>query len=204
MDTDTASNAERKEVTALFADLVGYTRLSEELDPPVLAGMLNGYFQRMSDAIGEYQGHVSTFIGDGLLAYFGALEPNPWQSDDAVHAALAMRKALEDYNRELSEEGLPRLGFGIGIHRGMGLAGWVGSRERMEYAIVGRTVNVAARVQALTRAYDDVDVLVTNAVKVHLDPRFQLSRLPAARLKGLEAPVATWAVVGLDAERVSG
>lgn len=198
-DSAAASNAERKEVTALFADLVGYTRLSEELDPPVLARILNGYFQRMSDAIGEYQGHVSTFIGDGLLAYFGALEPNPWQSDDAVHAALAMRKALEGYNRGLTEEGLPRIAFGIGIHRGMGLAGWVGSRERMEYAIVGRTVNVAARVQALTRAYDGVDVLVTSAVKVHLDPRFRLTRMPSASLKGLEAPVSTWAVVGLDA-----
>ncbi len=92
------AEAERKEVTALFADLVGYTALSEHLEPPVLAGVLNGYFQRMSDAIGEHRGHVATFVGDGLLAYFGALRPNPWQSDDAVHAALAMRAALADYN----------------------------------------------------------------------------------------------------------
>jgi adenylate cyclase len=203
VDGDTSATAERKEVTALFADLVGYTALSERLDPPVLARVLNGYFQSMSDAIGTYRGHVSTFIGDGLLAYFGALEPNPWQSDDAVHAALAMRAALAAYNTELRAEGLPQLSFGVGIHRGVGLAGWVGSRDRMEYSFVGRTVNVAARVQALTRSYD-VDVLATESVAVHLDPRFRLRPMQAASLKGIELPVATFAVLGLAADGGAG
>ena len=137
-DTETA--AERKVVTALFADLVGYTALSERLEPAVLARVLNGYFQRMSDAIHEHRGHISTFLGDGILAYFGALRPNPWQCSDAVRAALAMRAAIHEYNAELAREGLPPLAVGIGIHRGPGLAGLVGSRERMEYAFVGRTV----------------------------------------------------------------
>ncbi len=200
LDGGVESGAERKEVTALFADLVGYTALSERLDPPVLAGVLNGYFQRMSDAIGEHRGHVATFVGDGLLAYFGALEPNPWQSDDAAHAALAMRGALAEYNRELAARGLPALAFGVGIHRGVGLAGWVGSRERMEYAFVGRTVNVAARVQALTRTHG-ADVLVTEEVQSRLDPRFLLSPLPAVAVKGIEQPLATFAVDGWAPDR---
>jgi len=185
--------AERKVVTALFSDLVGYTAMSERLEPVVLARVMNGYFQRMSDAIHEHRGHVSTFVGDGVLAYFGALQHNPWQCDDAVRAALAMRAALRDYNKELADEGLPPLSVGIGIHRGPGLAGLVGSRERTEYAFIGRTVNLAARVQALTRMHQ-VDILVTEAVREHLDPRFVLTLMPAESVKGIDEPVVTYAV----------
>jgi class 3 adenylate cyclase len=185
--------AERKVVTALFADLVGYTAMSERLEPAVLARVLNGYFQRMSDAIHEHRGHVSTFLGDGILAYFGALQPNPWQCNDAVRAALAMRAAMAEYNVELAREGLPPLAVGIGIHRGPGLAGLVGSRERMEYAFVGRTVNLAARVQALTRTHK-VDILVTEALRAELDTRFVLAPMPAESVKGIAEPVVTYAV----------
>jgi adenylate cyclase len=185
--------AERKVVTALFADLVGYTAMSERLEPAVLARVLNGYFQRMSDAIHEHRGHVSTFLGDGILAYFGALQPNPWQCNDAVHAALAMRAAMSEYNVELAREGLPPLAVGIGIHRGPGLAGLVGSRERMEYAFVGRTVNLAARVQALTRTHK-VDILVTEALRTELDARFVLTPMPAEPVKGIAERVVTYAV----------
>jgi class 3 adenylate cyclase len=185
--------AQRKVVTALFADIVGYTAMSERLDAAVLARVLNGYFQRMSDAIHEHRGHVSTFLGDGILGYFGALQPNPWQSADAVRAALAMRAAIADYNRELAGEGLPALGIGIGIHRGNGLAGLIGSRERLEYAFVGRTVNLAARVQALTRTHG-VDILVTDAVRSELDGSFQLDAMPPERVKGISEPVASYAV----------
>jgi len=187
------AGAERKVVTALFADLVGYTAMSERLEPTVLARVLNGYFQRMSDAIHDHRGHVATFVGDGILAYFGALQPNPWQCDDAVRAALAMRAAIRDYNEELAAGGLPPLSVGIGIHRGPGLAGLVGSRERMEYAFVGRTVNLAARVQALTRIHQ-VDILVTEALREQLDPRFVLARMPVEAVKGITEPVVTYAV----------
>lgn len=185
--------AERKVATALFADLVGYTALSERLEPAVLARVLNGYFQRMSDAIHEHRGHVSTFLGDGILAYFGAVQPNPWQCNDAVAAALAMRAAIRAYNAELAREGLPPLAVGIGIHRGPGLAGLIGSRERMEYAFVGRTVNVAARVQALTRVHR-VDILVTEALRAELDTSFVLEAMPAQPVKGIAEPVVTYAV----------
>jgi adenylate cyclase len=165
--------AERKVVTALFADLVGYTAMSERLEPPVLARILNGYFQRMSDAIHEHRGHISTFFG--------------------VRAALAMQAAIRDYNTELAKEGLPSLALGIGIHRGPGLAGLVGSRERMEYAFVGRTVNLAARVQSLTRIHH-ADILVTEALRAELDSRFVLTPMPAERVKGIAEPVVTYAV----------
>lgn len=184
---------EKKEVTVLFADLVGFTALSETVDPSTLVRILNGYFARMSDVIIDNRGHISSFIGDGILVFYGTLEPNPWQSNDALYTALAMREQLDQYNEELAAEGLPPLGLGVGIHRGMGVAGLVGSPERMEFAFVGRTVNLASRVQDLTRDFE-VDILVTDEVREALDPRFQLTPLPPTKVKGIAKPVAIYSV----------
>ena len=191
-----SSQGERKEVTALFADIVGYTALSEQLEPSVLVGILNGYFERMSDAISEHRGHVSTFLGDGILALFGALAPNPWQSNDAASAALAMRESLAEYSRELQARGLPPVSIGIGLHRGSGVVGLVGSKDLMEFAFVGRTVNVSARVQELTRQYP-ADIILTETVRKNLDPRFELRDLPPTQVKGVEKPLVIHAVEGL-------
>jgi adenylate cyclase len=188
---------ERKEVTVLFADLVGYTEISEQLEPAVLSRMLNGYFQCMSDAIHANGGHVAKFLGDGILAHFGALQSNPWQCDDAVRAALAMRAAMIEYNAELAGEGLGPLALSIGIHRGLGLVGLVGSRERMDYDFIGHTVNLAARVEALTRVHQ-VDILVTEAVRTGLDKRVVLEAMPAHPVKGIAEPVVTYAVRGSE------
>lgn len=185
---------EKKDVTALFADLAGFTALSETADASVLVRIVNGYFERMSRAIAEHRGHVSKFIGDGVLAFFGALTPNPWQANDAVYAALAMREALAAYNRELADQQLPRLAAGIGIDRGTGVAGLVGSEDLKEFTVVGRAVNVAARVQDLTRQYG-VDIIVTADVAAGLDPRIELRPLPPTAVKGVAEPVAVYAVV---------
>jgi len=196
------TTGEKKEVTVLFADLVGFTALSERVEPTVLVKILNGYFERMSRAITDHRGHVSTFIGDGILALFGALEPNPWQGNDALHAALAMRRALSAYNRELEARGLPQLSMGVGLHRGVGIAGLVGSEELKEFAVVGGTVNVAARVQDLTRVHG-VDILLTEAVQKTVDPRFALRALPAAELRGIAHPVTIFAAEGFEAQPAS-
>jgi adenylate cyclase len=188
-----ATEGERKEVTALFADLVGYTALSERLAPDVLVRILNGYFERMSRAITAHRGHVSALVGDGMLALFGALEPDPWQSNEAVHAALAMCEELRAYNQELEAAGLPPLAIGVGLHRGVGVAGLVGSRDLIQYTFVGRTINVAARVQDLTR-HHGVEVLVTRELRETLDPRFRLRELPPADVRGIAEPVGIFAV----------
>jgi adenylate cyclase len=186
---------EKKDVTVLFSDLVGFTALSESVDPSTLVRILNGYFERMTRAITDHNGHISTLIGDGILALFGALEPNPWQANDAAHAALAMRAELEEYNRELRSEGLPTLSIGVGLHRGSGVAGLVGSEHLMEFTIVGRTINVAARVQDLTREHR-TDILLTEEVRRALDPRFTLKPLTPTRVRGIARPVMIHAVQG--------
>jgi adenylate cyclase len=106
-----------------------------------------------------------------------------------------MRAAMREYSAELAREGLPPLAVGIGIHRGPGLAGLIGSRERREYGFVGRTVNMAARVQTLTRTHQ-VDILVTEALRAELDTRFVLDAMPAEHVKGIAEPVVTYAVRG--------
>ena len=188
---------EEKEVTVLFADLFAFTALARSVEPDVLVRVLNGYFDRMSAAITEHRGHVSTFIGDGILAFFGAHAPNPWQTNDAAHAALAMRRALAAYNAELASEGLPTLRIGIGLQRGTGVAGLVGSRELMEFAFVGPPVSEAARVQELTRVHE-ADIVATRPVIEALDPRFALRALPAAELKGIDEALDVFAVEGFE------
>lgn len=185
--------AEKREVTVLFADLVGFTPLSESVGPDVLLRILNGYFKRMNRVIVEHRGHIAALVGDGIFALFGALEPNPWQSHDAAHAALAMRAQLAAYNQELAAEGLPRLSLGVGLHRGTGVAGLVGSPEIMEFTVVGRTVNLAARVEDLTRVHHE-DILLTAAVQAALDSRFVLRELPACEVRGIADPVVTFAL----------
>lgn len=193
-----ASEAERRQVTVLFADLVSFTALSERLGPEVLVAVLNEYFVRMSRVIDTHRGHVGKFIGDGLMAMFGALEPNPWQANDAVSAALAMHEALAAYNQELALRDLPALRLGIGIHCGPAIAGVIGSHELLEFTVIGRTVNLAARVERLTRLHQ-ASILITGAVRDALDPRYLLEELPAKQVRGVVEPVVTYAVRGMHA-----
>jgi len=115
-----------------------------------------------------------------------------------VRAALAMRAAIREYNVELEHEGLPPISIGIGIDRGPGLAGLLGSDERREYAFIGRAVNLAARIQTLTRIHQ-VDILVSEALRAALAPEF-ISRapMPAEAVKGFADPVVTYAVRGVQ------
>ncbi len=192
-----STRPEKKEITVLFADLKGFTAISERLDPAELVTILNDYFERMSRVITAHRGHVAKFIGDGILALFGALEANPWQTNDAVRAAFAMQASLAEVNARLATNGGPTLAMGVGIHRGVVVAGVIGSAELVEYGVIGSTVNVASRVQGLTRVHG-VDVLVTAAVRERLDPRVVVRALPAVEVKGLPQPIATFTVTPGD------
>jgi len=188
-----ATTGEKKEVTVLFADLAAFTQLAEGVEPAVLVRIVNGYFERMNRVVSEHRGYVAALLGDGLLAFFGALDANPWQSDDAAHAALAMRAELADYNRELTAEALPAITLGVGIHRDTGVAGVVGSRELSTFSVVGRVVNVASRTQVLTRVHG-VDILLTQSLRDVLDPRFVVRELPADEMRGIAGKVVTFAL----------
>jgi adenylate cyclase len=167
--------------------------MSEQLEAPDLVNLLNKYFQRMDRAVNEHSGFISKFIGDGLLVLFGALHHNPWQSTDAVKAALKMQRQVEALNDGIDAPDLPDLSLSVGIHRGPVVAGIVGSFEVKEFTVVGRHVNLASRVEELTRTHD-VDILITDAVKDDLDPSIPLEEQPPTSVKGVQTPVATYAV----------
>lgn len=190
------AGGERREVTVLFADLRDFTQLSERLDPAAVLDMLNGYFLAMTAAIQSHHGHVTRLMGDGIMSVFGALERNPWHVQDAVEAALAMRESLTRYNESLRQRGLPELAFGVGIHCGAVIAGLVGSQSMQEFTVLGDVVNLASRVEALTRRLGG-DILVTDEVRSVLGDRFLMTAMPPADIKGKSRPVLTWAVQSL-------
>lgn len=185
-----------RSVTVLFADLQGFTKMCTQMDPAVVVSILNGYFQSMSEALSKHHGQVTELMGDGMLALFGALRANPWQVQDAVMGALAMREALVTYNAELKAKSLPELTFGIGIHQGDLLAGIMGNFELSKFGVVGDAINVAARVESLTRKHN-VDLLISENVRNQLDDRFVLKSMPPADIKGKSKPVVTYYVEGL-------
>jgi class 3 adenylate cyclase len=192
-DSDDAFKPTMRSVTVLFADLKGFTKMCEEIGPSDMVSILNGYFRCMSKVLSRHHGQVTELIGDGILSLFGALKNNPWQVQDAVMAALDMRNALEEYNKELQSKSFPELSFGIGIHRGKVLAGVMGNYELSKFGVVGDAINVAARVEALTREHN-TDILITDVIMTELDDRFILNKMPPVMVKGKSELIVTYKV----------
>ena len=151
---------ETKEVSVLFADIRNFTSRSEGIPAEQLVLLLNRYFDGMVKAIQSNGGMVDKFIGDGIMALFGAPLADKDAPLNAVKAALDMLTALEQLNRDLVEEGLEPIGIGVGIHTGPVVIGNVGSPERMEYTAIGDVVNTASRIESLTRKFD-ADILIS-------------------------------------------
>ncbi len=140
------------EATVLFSDIRGFTSLAEEMDPEQLIALLNRYFDRMSQAIVKHGGLVNKFGGDSLLAIFGTpINPVERHPGRAVRAAQEMLRTLEGFNVEQRENGEPELCIGIGIATGSVVAGNVGGKERLEYTVIGDAVNLASRLETLTK-----------------------------------------------------
>jgi class 3 adenylate cyclase/CHASE2 domain-containing sensor protein len=143
--------AERKRACVLFSDIRGFTRRSEGMQPEKLVAMLNLYFTAMSDVVHKHHGTVDKFIGDGLMAFFGAPEPLERPEQNAFDAAQEMLERLAEVNAELAKQGEEPLRIGIGLHSGEIFVGHIGSRERHNYTAIGDAVNVASRLEGLTK-----------------------------------------------------
>jgi adenylate cyclase len=178
-----ALEGEMKEASVLFADIRGFTRLVEKTPPPAVVKILNRYFARMESVIHSNEGLVLQYIGDEIEAVFGAPLHREEHPLLAVRAALGMRRGLVDLNGELKQSGYPSLSHGIGIHTGRVLAASIGSPKRLSYALVGDTVNMAARLQELNKEYG-TDILVSDAVFAHVRGAFRFEALDSVRLRG--------------------
>ncbi len=135
-------------ITVLFADIRGFTRLSEKAQPEKVVQLLNHYFTAMSDIIFAYGGTLDKYLGDGLMALFGAPTATPEDACNAVSASVAMQRQMGSINEELRNEGLSEISIGIGLHTGEATVGYIGSERRSEYTAIGDTVNLAARLES--------------------------------------------------------
>jgi class 3 adenylate cyclase/CHASE2 domain-containing sensor protein len=183
---------ERAFLCVLFSDVRGYTTLSEGREPEAIIGVLNRYFDRMAPEVHAFGGSVDSYMGDGIMAHFGhpGTVANPCQA--AFEASQAMLEALHELNRELAAEGHPELRIGIGLHAGDAVVGYIGSKERHEYTAIGDTVNVASRVEGLTKDAGH-PLVMTEAVAERLDGRETLIPLGPRALKGhTPMPVFGW------------
>lgn len=136
-----------QQVTVLFADIRGFTRLSEQARPERIVQLLNFYFTAMSDTIFAHGGTLDKYMGDGLMALFGAPTVTPDDACNAVSAAVAMQRKMSEINDYLRDENLSEISIGVGLHTGVATVGYIGSERRSEYTAIGDTVNLAARLE---------------------------------------------------------
>lgn len=202
---DDALGGEVREVTILFADLRGFTTMSEHLSPHDLIQLLNRYLERMSAEIHRHGGTIDKFIGDEIMVLFGAPVAHEDSAARALATALAMERALAKLNAELAEEAaadpaakLPTaLGVGIGINTARVVSGNIGTHKRQNYSVIGDGVNIAARLQSLTRTTEYRTNIITSAATVAAlrDPKaFALRPLGRAQVKGRGEPVDVFAL----------
>jgi len=159
---------ERQTVTILFADLRGSTALAERLAPEEIVGVLNTYLRVMARCVIDAGGILDKFLGDGLMAIFGAMGDPTHGADAATHAALAMRSQLNALNADRSARREPVVLFGVGVHTGDVVLGAVGLPERSDYTAIGDTVNTASRMESLTKEFK-VDAVISSETADHLD-----------------------------------
>jgi adenylate cyclase len=185
---------ELTEATILFADLRDFTPWVEATAPRQVVRDLNEYFTEMDEAIRAHGGLVLQFIGDEIEAVFGAPLAAPDHAARAVKAAIEMRQRLRAWNAARETAGKPALRHGIGIHTGTVLAGNIGGAERLSYALVGDPVNLASRIQGLTKDFK-VDILISEATRSRLDGSVTVEELPTVRVKGRAEDVNVYKVV---------
>ena len=188
----------RQSVGVLFADLVGFTTMAEEMTPEQVMALLRDYHGRMEEVVFRHGGCLEKFIGDALLATFGVPDPGSRDATDSLACARGMREALEGWNRERGAAGLPAMRMGVGLHYGPVVAGDIGSRRSMAFATVGDTTNVASRLQALTRDLDAGLVasgaLVAAVERESADPGLLAGLVARGRhaLRGRDTPIELW------------
>ncbi|MCR5284255.1 MAG: adenylate/guanylate cyclase domain-containing protein [Treponema sp.] len=151
-----------KTVTVLFCDIRSFTSMSEKMAADQVVNLLNRYFTVLGNCITKHHGIINKYIGDAIMAIFGAPVESENSARDAIEAALDMRKNLAELNESLEKNGLPAIRFGIGIHTGNVFAGTIGAQNRMEYTVIGDTVNTASRIENLCKNFK-VDLLVSQA-----------------------------------------
>jgi adenylate cyclase len=202
MKGELALGGETKQVTVFFSDIRSFTAISEKLEPEEVVEFLNDYMTRMVECVDKTGGVVDKFIGDAVMAVWGAPLSAGSPAQDAfncVKAALMMRGALQRFNQGRGEDKKPRIRIGCGINTGDVVAGQIGSSQRMEYTVIGDAVNLASRTEALNKPLG-TDILITENTYALIGKYFVTEEMPPITVKGKEKPVRMYAVVNLRTE----
>jgi adenylate cyclase len=178
-------------ITVLFADIRGFTRLSEHANPEKVVHLLNKYFSAMTDIIFAHGGTLDKYLGDGLMALFGAPTATPQDATNALNAAAAMQRRVISINQELRAEGFNEIGIGIGLHTGEATVGYIGSERRSEYTAIGDTVNTAARLESNSKAGQ---ILLSDATARAATSRYTLKERDPIFVKNRAQPVPLFEV----------
>jgi adenylate cyclase len=192
---------QRREMSVLFSDIRGFTTVSEKGEPEEIVHMLNEYFTRMVEIVFHHKGTVDKFVGDMVMALFGAPLEDPEHAEHAVEAALDMIQELEKLNVKWAAEGRPALDIGIGINTGPMIAGNIGSDQIMSYTVIGDAVNLGSRLESLNKQYS-TRIIISEATRSRLTGTFTTRPLGDVIVKGKSKHVAIFEVVD-RAERPS-
>ncbi len=193
---DVKLGGETRELTMLMSDIRGFTTLSETMTPENLVGFLNRYFTEMIECVMAHDGVVDKFMGDAILVVYGAPVRDPDHPLKALLTALDMRQKLVKLNEELIAEGHVPIRIGIGVNTGQAITGNIGSEVRMEYTVIGDTVNATQRTEDLTKEFK-TDILVSDATMARLDGRFILGEPHNITLRGRTQESHIYPVIGL-------
>jgi adenylate cyclase len=198
---------EERAISVLFSDIANFTTLSERLSPQALVALLNDYLTEMTDIVLEQGGIIDKYIGDGIMAEFGAPLPIPHHADQAVRTALHMQRRLEELRPQWRQQGLPELSCRVGINTGTMVIGNIGSEQVFNYTVIGDAVNLAARLEGANKHYQ-TQVMISEFTCAYLTPNlFRTRLLDAIRVKGKSQPVKVYEVYGeitdaIDAEEL--
>jgi class 3 adenylate cyclase len=183
---------QQRDITVLFADIRGFTSFSEINSPEELVAVLNRYLAAGADAVLAQEGTVDKFLGDAVMAWFNAPLPQPDHTLRAVRAALDLRSAVKKLYTELPPEA--HLSFGVGIHYGEAVLGWIGTEKRLEYTAIGDSVNTAKRIQENAARNQ---ILISKEAYERVKEVVQANPFTPLHVKGKSGPVEVYEVVGL-------
>lgn len=195
---DAVPGGERRPLSILFSDIRGFTSLAEQISPEEIARLLSDYFSEMVEIIFDYGGTLDKFIGDAIMALWGAPLAHEGDPDRAVEAARAMQRSLAELNERWTAEGRPRLEVGIGLNYGEAFAGNIGSPRRLEYTVIGDAVNIAARLCSIAGGGE---ILASAAMRDAVSSADAFSPAPVSSLRGKAAAVDIYRVRAGDSER---
>jgi adenylate cyclase len=181
-------------ITVMFVDIRSFTARSAHLSPTKAVGLLNEFLRVMVEAVeGEHGGMINKFLGDGFMALFGIGRGDRNHADDAFEAACSIQKTLEQLNKTRKERGEDAIQIGIGLNTGPAIVGSIGSPERMEFTVIGNTVNVASRIEALNKTLG-TSLLLSKETRTAIRTDVQLQALPPQPVKGVDQPVEIFTI----------